>query len=62
MTVAEHVANLKELDQSSEVWFVQGREDQLIYMVSFLPDNTTKVCMVLPTAIDKREIKSQEKQ
>jgi hypothetical protein len=62
MKVSEHVANLSELDQSAEIWFVQGREDQLIYMVSFLPDNTTKVCMVLPTAIDKRKIEPQEKQ
>jgi hypothetical protein len=61
MTVAEVVADLLELDQKAEIHFVRNNEDQLIYMVSFLPDNTTKVCRVLPTAIDKREYKGETK-
>jgi hypothetical protein len=62
MTVAEVISNLLELDQKAEVWFVRNNEDQLIYMASFLPDNkvNTRVCCVLPTAIDKREYKPQE--
>ena len=60
MTVAEVIADLLELDQKAEIYFVRNNEDQLIYMVSFLPNNTTKVCLVLPTAIDKREYKPQE--
>ena len=60
MIVAEVIADLLELDQKAEIHFVRNNEDSLIYMVSFLPDNTTKVCRVLPTAIDKREYKPQE--
>jgi hypothetical protein len=60
MTVAEVVADLLELDQKAEIWFVRNNEDQLIYMASFLPDNAIKVCRVLPTAIDKREYKESK--
>ena len=62
MIVAEVVASLLELDQKSEVWFVKSNEDQLIYMVSFLPNNNvnTQVCAVMPTAIDKREYKQEK--
>ena len=61
MIVAEVVANLLELDQKAEVWFVKSNEDHMIYMVSFLPESITKVCLTMPTAIDKREYKPQEK-
>ena len=62
MTVAEISQALTELDQKAEIHFVKNNEDQLIYMVSFLPNNNvnTKVCAVMPTAIDKREIKESE--
>lgn len=60
MIVAEVVASLLELDQKAEVHFVRSNEDQLVYMISFLPDNTAKVCMQMPTAIDKREVKQEK--
>ena len=61
MTVAEVVSNLLELDQKAEVWFVRSNEDQLVYLMSFLPNNVTKVCLTLPTAIDKREFIQETK-
>ena len=60
MTVIELLTDLSELDPKAEIHFVRNNQDQLIYMVSFLPDNTTKVCRVLPTAIDKREYKESK--
>ena len=62
MIVAEVVTILLELDQKAEVWFVKSNEDNLVYMVSFLPNGNVnqKVCAVMPTAIDKREIKESE--
>jgi type IV secretory pathway VirB9-like protein len=60
MTVAEVISNLLELDQKAEVWFVKSNEDQMIYLLSFLPNNVTKVCLMMPTAIDKREYKENQ--
>ena len=61
MTVAEIASDLSELDQKAEAWFVRHEADQLIYLVSSLPDGT-KVCRQLPTAINKKEIKQENKQ
>lgn len=60
MKVAEVIADLLELDQKADIYFVRNAEDQLIYLVSQLPNNTTKVCRVLPTAIHKTEIKENK--
>ena len=60
MVVAEVLASLLELDQKAEIHFVRNAEDQLIYLVSRLPNNPTKVCLVLPTAIHKTEIKQEK--
>ena len=57
MIVTEFVADLLELDQKAEIYFVRNIEDQLIYLVSKLPNNETKVCRALPTAIHKSETK-----
>ena len=57
MTVIELLTDLAELDPKADVYFVRSAEDQLIYLVSQLPNNPTKVCRVLPTAIHKTEIK-----
>ena len=61
MTVAELQNDLLELDAKAAIYFVRNAEDQLIYLVSQLPNNTTKVCRVLPTAIHKTEIKQENK-
>ncbi len=60
MKVAELAGDLTELDQKAEVWFTRYEKDQLIYLVSALPDGT-KVCHQLPTAINKNEIKQETK-
>ena len=60
MKVAELAGDLTELDQKAEVWFTRYEKDQLIYLVSALPDGT-KVCRQLPTAINKNEIKQETK-
>jgi len=59
MIVAEVVASLLELDQKAEIHFVKNNQDQLVYLVSFLPNNKIKVCLPLPTAVDKREYKQE---
>ncbi len=51
MTVAEVVSDLTELDPKADAWFVRHEADQLIYLISNLPDGT-KVCRQLPTAIN----------
>ena len=60
MTVIELLTDLAELDPKADVYFVRNAEDQLIYLVSQLPNNTTKVCRTLPTAIHKTEIKESK--
>jgi hypothetical protein len=60
MTVAELQNDLLELDAKADIYFVRNSEDQLIYLVSQLPSNTTKVCRVLPTAIHKTEFKENK--
>ena len=60
MTVAELTRHLSDLDQNAEVYFVKNKEDQMIYVASFLPNNATRVCLQMPTAIDKREYKPKE--
>jgi len=59
MTVADLIHNLLELKQDADVWFVRHEADQLIYLVGELP-NGTKGCCQLPTAINKKEIKTGE--
>ena len=61
MTVAELQNDLLELDAKADIYFVRNADDQLIYLVSQLPNNPTKVCRVLPTAIHKTEIKQENK-
>ena len=60
MTVIELLTDLAELDPKADVYFVRNAEDQLIYLVSQLPNNTAKVCAVMPTAIHKTEIKQEK--
>ncbi len=60
MQVSELIHDLLELDQKAEVLFVRNIEDQLIFVISQLPNNTTKVCLPMPTAVNKNEYKSQE--
>ena len=56
MTPADIIQTLAELDPTKDCWFVRHSEDQLIYIVGHLPDGQ-RVCMPLPTAIHKTEIK-----
>jgi hypothetical protein len=60
MIVAEVVQSILELDQKAEIHFVRNVDDQLIYLVSQLPNNPTKVCLQLPTAIHKSEAKESQ--
>ena len=60
MIVSDLIHNLLELDQEANVWFVRSNEDQMVYLLSFFLNNSTKVCLMMPTAIDKREFKENK--
>jgi len=49
LTVAEHISNMLELDQSSDIFFVHPEGMEHIYVVARLPDGK-KALAEMPTA------------
>lgn len=52
MLVSEHVKDMLQLDQNSEIVFTKRSDSEFIYVIASLPDGK-RVAAELPTAIPK---------